>query len=166
VETREHDPREPAASCRGSLGGPPPAWNQPGPPGLAPTQKAPGGNPGTPGVKTTPPSMPHEDTRFSGSNPHRMARGKACNPESPGFRRGLLVPFAHVKPSARLENAQQQKAQAIHSCPGPPVWDAAIPCRTGFPWGGFVHGQLAARGAFPCHLERRSGRLRLASRPT
>jgi len=31
---------------------------------------------------------------------------------------------------------------------------------------GFVHGQLAAGGAFPCHLERRSGRLRLASRPT
>ena len=96
VETREHDPREPAASCRGSLGGPPPAWNQPGPPGLASAQKAPGGNPGTPGVKTTPPSMPHDDTQLPGSNPHRMARGKACNPESPGFRRGLLVPFARV----------------------------------------------------------------------
>ena len=26
-----------------------------------------------------------------------MARGKACHPESPGFRRGLFVPFAHVK---------------------------------------------------------------------
>ena len=111
VETREHDPREPAASC-GSLGGPPPAWNQPGPPGLAPTQEAPGGNPGTPGVKTIPPSMPHHATQFPGSNPHRMAPGMRCNPVSPGSRRGLFVPFAHVKPSARLENAQQQKPRA------------------------------------------------------
>jgi hypothetical protein len=46
VETREHAAREPAASCRGSPGGPPPAWNQPGPPGLALPQEAPGGNPG------------------------------------------------------------------------------------------------------------------------
>jgi len=33
-------------------------------------------------------------------------------PESPGFRRGLLVPFARVKLSARLGNADHQKAEA------------------------------------------------------
>ena len=37
----------PAASCRGSLGGPLPACRQPGPPGLALPQKAPGGSRGT-----------------------------------------------------------------------------------------------------------------------
>ena len=41
--------REPAASCRSSLGGPLPACRQPGPPGLALPQKAPGGSRGTPG---------------------------------------------------------------------------------------------------------------------
>jgi hypothetical protein len=99
VETREHDPREPAASCRGSLGGPPPAWNQPGPPGLAPAQKAPGGNPGTPGMNTTPQSMPDDRTQLPGSNPHRMALGKACHPESPGSRRGLFVEATRVPKS-------------------------------------------------------------------
>ena len=43
------DVRDPAASCRSSLGGPPPACRQPGPPGLALPQKAPGGSRGTPG---------------------------------------------------------------------------------------------------------------------
>ena len=114
VETREHAARKPAASCRGSLGGPAPAWIQPGPPGLARTREAPGGNPGTPGTKTTPPSMPDDGTQFPGSTPHRMAPGKACDPESPGFRRGLFVPFARFKLIARLGNAQHQKAQVIH----------------------------------------------------
>jgi len=54
-------------------------------------QEAPGGNPGTPGVKTIPPSMPDDRTQFTGSNQHRMAPGKACHPESPGSRRGLFV---------------------------------------------------------------------------
>jgi len=112
VETREHDARKPAASCRGSLGGPPPAWNQPGPPGLARTREAPGGNPGTPGMKTTVPSMPDDGKHLPGSNPQRMAPAKACHPESPGSRRGLLVPFARVKPRARLGNAHHQKARA------------------------------------------------------
>ena len=40
------------------------------------------------------------------------ARGRrfACN-ILPGSRRGLFVPFAHVKPSARLENAHQQNSR-------------------------------------------------------
>jgi len=42
----EDGSREPAASCRSSLGGPPPAHSRPGPPGLAPPQKAPGGSRG------------------------------------------------------------------------------------------------------------------------
>ena len=110
VETREHDPRKPAASCRGSLGGPPPAWNQPGPPGLAPTQKAPGGNPGTPGVKTIPPSMPDDGTQCPGSNPHRMAPGKACDPVSPGSRRGLVV--GSPGPDGRLDASRRRRGQA------------------------------------------------------
>jgi len=60
-------------------------------------QKAPGGNPGTPGVKTTPPSMLDDRTQCPGSNPHRMAPGKACDPESPGSRRGLFVEDARSK---------------------------------------------------------------------
>ena len=80
VETREHAAREPAASCRGSLGGPPPAWNQPGPPGLARTQEAPGGNPGTPGPKTNPPSMPDDGIKFS------ELRREMCELPPGGFR--------------------------------------------------------------------------------
>ena len=53
-------------------------------------QKAPGGNPGTPRMKNTPSSMPHDRTPCAGSHPHRMATGKACHPESTGFRRGLF----------------------------------------------------------------------------
>jgi len=59
--------------------------------GLFVDQEAPGGNPGTPGMKTTPPSMPHDFMPCSGSNLQPMAPGKACNPVSPGFRRGLFV---------------------------------------------------------------------------
>jgi len=110
VETRGHDAREPAASCRGSLGGPPPAWNQPGPPGLARTQEAPGGNPGTPGMKTTPPSMPDDGTQCPGSNPHRMAPGKACDPVSPGFRRGLFV--GAPGPEGRVDCTRAEARQA------------------------------------------------------
>ena len=54
-------------------------------------QEAPGGNPGTPGMKTTPPSMPDDGRHISGSSPRRMARGKVRHPESPGSRRGLFV---------------------------------------------------------------------------
>jgi len=46
AEAGEDGVREPAASCRSSLGGPPPARSQPGPPGLTLTQKAPGGSRG------------------------------------------------------------------------------------------------------------------------
>ena len=49
AEAGEEGSREPAASCRSSLGGPPPAHNQPGPPGLEFPQEAPGGSRGTPG---------------------------------------------------------------------------------------------------------------------
>jgi len=65
--------------------------------GAAPVQEAPGGNPGTPGMKTTPPSMPDDGTHFSGANPNGMALGKARHPESPGFRRGLFVGAAPVQ---------------------------------------------------------------------
>jgi hypothetical protein len=59
------------------------------------SQEAPGGNPGTPGVKTTPPSMPDDGTQLPGSNPHRMAPGKVCDPLSPGFV-GALGPEGRV----------------------------------------------------------------------
>jgi len=62
-----------------------PAW------GFLCPQEAPGGNPGTPGMKTTPPSMPDDGRHISGSSPRRMARGKVRHPESPGSRRGLFV---------------------------------------------------------------------------
>jgi len=42
AEAGEDGSREPAASCRSSLGGPPPARSQPGPPGLPLPQEAPG----------------------------------------------------------------------------------------------------------------------------
>ena len=83
VENRGHAAREPAASCRGSLGGPAPAWNQPGPPGLVLTQEAPGGNPGTPGMKTTPPSMPDDDTQFLGLKPTSHGTWEGMRPGVP-----------------------------------------------------------------------------------
>ena len=54
-------------------------------------QEAPGGNPGTPDMTTIPPSMTYNGMQVPGSNLRGMARGKACDPDSPGFRRGLLV---------------------------------------------------------------------------
>ena len=42
-------------------------------------------------MKTTPPTMPDDGKEFPGSNLLRMASGKVCDPESPGFRRGLFV---------------------------------------------------------------------------
>jgi hypothetical protein len=42
-------------------------------------------------MKTTPPSMRRDFMPFFVSTPHRMGSGKACHPESPGFRRGLFV---------------------------------------------------------------------------
>ena len=70
-------------------------------------REAPGGNPGTPGVKTIPRSMPHDGTRTSGSNPYRMACGKACNPESPGFRRGLFVERGFRKPRVETRGRRE-----------------------------------------------------------
>jgi hypothetical protein len=48
-------------------------------------------------MKTIPPSMLSDWTHFRGSNLFRMARGKACDPESPGSRRGLFVDAARDK---------------------------------------------------------------------
>ena len=62
-------------------------------------------------MKTTPSSMPDDGTRFTDSKPWRMVSGEVGDPESPGFRRGLFVSFARVKPSARLENAQHQNSR-------------------------------------------------------
>ena len=94
--------------------------SQPGPPGLAPAQKAPGGNPGTPGVKTIPPSMPDDGTQLPGSNPHRMAPGTACHPESPGSRRGLFVCRWRIWPRKPRVATRVLRAQK------PP----RLPCRT------------------------------------
>jgi len=84
--------------------------------GLFVRQEAPGGNPGTPGMKTTPPSMPHDRACYAGSNPHRMAPGKACNPVSPGFRRGLFG-------DGVTNRAQRWRTCTIKTCacgPAPP----------------------------------------------
>jgi len=62
-------------------------------------------------MKTSPPFMPDDGTQFPGSNPRRMANGKACDPVSPGFRRGLFVSFPRVKLRARLRNARHQNSR-------------------------------------------------------
>jgi len=90
VETRDHAARKPAASCRGSLGGPAPAWIQPGPPGLALTQEAPGGNPGTPGLKTIPPSMPHDGARFAVRTRSAWHTGRDATRSPPAPAGGFL----------------------------------------------------------------------------
>jgi len=94
----EHGTREPAASCRSSLGGPPPAGCRPGRRGLAVThgpraaciQKAPGVSRGTPGREQ--PSVPCDAGLSRGSMSRRLAwtAGWFAVPESPGFRPGLL----------------------------------------------------------------------------
>jgi len=97
VETREHDPSEPAASCRGSLGGPPPAWNQPGPPGLAPTQKAPGGNPGACCTRTrgfVPRFAWRAAARLESTRPSRPG----AHTKSPGWKPGSMI---HANPRLR-----------------------------------------------------------------
>jgi len=44
-----------------------------------------------------------------------MARGKACDPESPGFRRGLFVPFARVAPDSPQEGASVDRVNPWRS---------------------------------------------------
>jgi len=108
-------------------------------------QEAPGGNPGTPGTNTTPPSMPDDGTQFPGSHPRRMAPGKACHPESPGFRRGLLVPFTRVKPRARAEErAPSQLATRPIRQRGAMARDPAA-FATGFPPGAMAWLQRQRR---------------------
>jgi hypothetical protein len=97
VETREHDPREPAASCRGSLGGPPPAWNQPGPPGLASAQKAPGGNPGTCCTRTRG-FVPRFAWRAAARLESTRPSGPGIRTKSPGWKPGSMI---HANPRHR-----------------------------------------------------------------
>ena len=84
----EDGSREPAASCRSSLGGPPPAHSRPGPPGLAPPQKAPGGSRGTPG------RMPSQVPCAVGLNPRNCVSSSGVDggvvfiPGVPGFPPG------------------------------------------------------------------------------
>ena len=110
AEAGDDDVREPAASCRSSLGGPPPARRQPGPPGLALTQKAPGGSRGTPGC--IPSRLPCE----AGSNREIACRHPAWTagwfscPESPGFHPGLLVWVPG--PEGRVDSKRAQARQA------------------------------------------------------
>jgi len=87
VETREHAAREPAASCRGSLGGPPPAWNQPGPPGLARTQEAPGGNPGACCTRTRG-VVPRFAWRAAARLESTRPSGPGTHTRSPGWKPG------------------------------------------------------------------------------
>ena len=82
--------REPAASCRSSLGGPPPACRQPGPPGLALPQKAPGGSRGTPGgMPSRVPCDVGLNREIACGHPAWTA-GWFSHPVSPGFHPGLL----------------------------------------------------------------------------
>jgi hypothetical protein len=83
--------------------------------GMACVQEAPGGNPGTPGTKAVPLSMPHDGERYDGSDLHRMARGKVRYAESPGFRRGLFVGWrARKKP--RVETLGHRVVAALVPC--------------------------------------------------
>jgi hypothetical protein len=61
-------------------------------------------------MKTTPPSMPDDGTQFPGSNPHHMAPGMACDPVSPGFRRGLLVEAPGTEGRVDCERAEARHA--------------------------------------------------------
>ena len=110
AEAGGHGSREPAASCRSSLGGPPPAHSRPGPPGLAPPQKAPGGSRGTPG--RMPSQVPCEvglNREIECRHPAWTAGWLSC-PESPGFHPGLLV-FV-PGPEGRVDSKRAQARQA------------------------------------------------------
>jgi hypothetical protein len=69
-------------------------------------------------MKTTPPSISDEGTQCPGSNPHHMAPGKACHPVSPGFRRGLLVPFTRAKSRASSEERATSKGASRGNADG------------------------------------------------
>ena len=98
AEAGEHGVREPAASCRSSLGGPAPADSQPGPPGLALTQKAPGGSRGTPGGIPSRLLCDEGSHKWIGGCPAAWTVGWFSSPESPGFRPGLLGPARSRRP--------------------------------------------------------------------
>jgi len=65
-------------------------------------------------MKAIPPSMHHDGTRCAGSRPHRMAPGKARHPESPGFRRGLLVPNPN-SPGWKPGDTGNENHPAVHA---------------------------------------------------
>ena len=88
-------------------------------------------------MEAIPPSMPHDYRRFPTSNPHRMAPGKVCDPEAPGFRRGLfgraLGPEGRVDPQraeARQANRGTMPRVRVHHPPRLPpgaFWESARP---------------------------------------
>jgi len=102
--------------------------------GSVPVQEAPGGNPGTPGTKTSPPSMSCNATRFHAANPNRMAPGNACHPESPGFRRGLFGCLSRAcskKPRVETRGLRARKPlpavhAAWHDGRRPPLQGASV----------------------------------------
>ena len=53
-------------------------------------QEAPGGNPGTPGMKTTPPSMPDDDTQFLGFKPTSHGTWEGMRPGVPRLPPGAF----------------------------------------------------------------------------
>jgi len=113
VETREHAARKPAASCRGSLGGPPPAWNQPGPPGLARTQEAPGGNPGACCTQTRG-VVPRFAWRASARLESTRPSGPGTLTRSPGWKPGDSGPEDHPAIHAARRHAISQFNPASH----------------------------------------------------
>jgi len=129
-------------------------------------QEAPGGNPGTPGVKTIPPSMPDDRTQFTGSNQHRMAPGKACHPESPGSRRGLFVealgPEGRVvcmRAEARQANCGMRPQVRVQHLPRLPPGAFCGSARPGGP------GCLHAGGGPPSELRHEAAGSRATSSP-
>ena len=68
-------------------------------------QEAPGGNPGTPGMTATPPSMPQTPRTTAVQRPHAWHAGSQFDPVSPGSRRGLFVCHGRAGVSSPQEAA-------------------------------------------------------------
>ena len=59
--------------------------------------------------------MQDDGRQFPGANPHSMANGKACHPESPGSRRGLVVNKAPRSPGWKPGDSGCENRPAVHA---------------------------------------------------
>ena len=94
----------------------------------SPVQEAPGGNPGTPGMKTTPPSMPDDDRQFPGFKPTSHGTWEGTRPGVPRLPPGASCAVR----ACQAESKTGERATSKGGSRGTPGGEPSRgPCRVG-----------------------------------